>query len=222
MSFGVSPRMKLATLIALASVCGTLALGGGTAPAQTGYLACVKLKPPGKGLLRLPSRGSCRGNERGVFLNQTGPQGPAGTPGGPAGPQGIQGPMGPQGIQGPMGPQGIPGTNGTNGTPGTNGTNGTNGSPGVSGYVTASSTSVPQSDGSETQNVSCGTKTVLGGGYVIATTAPADSNKVFATSSFPLDANTWQVHAEVVDGSILTPDETWTVTAWATCATVAP
>jgi hypothetical protein len=202
MGSGASPRMvKLATLIALASVCGALALGGGTAPAQTGYLACVKLKPPGKGLLRLPSKGSCRGNERGIFLNQTGPQGPAGTPGGPAGPQGIQGPMGPQGIPG---------------------TNGTNGSPGVSGYTTASATSVPQLDGSETQNVSCGTKTVLGGGYVIATSAPADSNKVIATSSFPLAANTWQVHAEVVDGSTLTPAETWTVTAWATCATVAP
>jgi hypothetical protein len=184
--------VKLATLIAVGSVCGALALGGGTAPAQTGYLVCVKSKPPGKGQLRLPSKGSCRANERGIFLNQTGPQGPAGTPGGPPGPQGIQGPMGPQGI------------------------------PGVSGYTTASATSLPQSDGSETQDVTCDAKTVLGGGYVIATSAPADSNKVFATSSFPLNANTWRVHAEVVDGSILTPAETWTVTAWATCATVAP
>jgi Collagen triple helix repeat (20 copies) len=218
MSSGVSPRMvKLATLIALGSVCGAVALGGGTAPAQTGYLVCVKSKPPGKGLLRLPSKGSCRGSERGIFLNQAGPQGPAGTPGGPAGPQGIQGPMGPQGIQGPMGPQGIPGTNGTNGT---NGINGTDGSPGVSGYVTASATSLPQSDDSETQDVTCGSKTVLGGGYVIGTADGGDANKVVATSSFPLDANTWEVHAEVIGpGGLL---GTWTVTAYATCATVAP
>jgi hypothetical protein len=195
MSSGVSPRMvKLATLIALGSVCGAVAIGGGSAPAQTGFLACVKSKSPGKGLLRVPSKGSCRGNERGIFLNQTGPRGP-------------------QGIQGPIGPQGTPGTPGSPGSPG---------SPGVSGYTTASATSAPQSDGSETQDVTCGAKTVLGGGYVIATSAPGDSNKVFATSSFPLNANTWRVHAEVVDGSILTPTETWTVTAWATCATVAP
>ena len=197
MASGVSPRMvKLATLIALGSICGAVALGAGTAPAQTGYLVCVKLKSPGKGLLRLPSRGSCRANERGIFLNQTGPQGPAGTPGGPAGPQGIQGPIGPQGIPG------------------------TNGSPGVSGYVTASATSVPQSDGNETQVVSCGSKTVLGGGYVMGTAESGDANKVVATSSFPLNANTWEVHAEVVGpGGLL---GTWTVTAYATCATVAP
>src|SRR3954469_10646015 len=186
---GASPRMvKLVTLIALGGVVGAVTLGGSSAPAQTGFLVCVKSKKPGKGALRLPSGGSCRGNERGIFLNQTGPRGP-------------------QGVQGPIGPQGIPGTNG---------------SPGVSGYTTASATSVPQSDGTETQNVSCGTKTVLGGGYVIATSAPTDSNKVFATSSFPVNASTWQVKAEVVDGSTLTPLETWTVTAWATCATVAP
>jgi hypothetical protein len=183
--------VKLATLIAVGSVCGALALGAGTAPAQTGYLVCVKSKPPRKGQLRLPSKGSCRANERGIFLNQTGPQGPAGTPGGPPGPQGIQGPMGPQGI------------------------------PGVSGYVTASATSLPQSDGSETQDVSCGTKTVLGGGYVIGTADGGDANKVVATSSFPLNASTWEVHAEVIPPGSTGLVGTWTVTAYATCATVA-
>jgi hypothetical protein len=185
--------VKLATLIALVSVCAAVALGGGTAPAQTGYLVCVKLKPPGKGLLRLPNTGSCRANERGIFLNQTGPQGPAGTPGGPPGPQG------PQGIQGPIGPQGIPG---------------------ISDYETASATSEPQSDDNETQDVSCGSKTVLGGGYVMGTAEDDDANKVVATSSFPLDANTWEVHAEVIGPGGLVG--TWTVTAYATCATVAP
>jgi hypothetical protein len=189
--------VKLATLMAIGSVCGAVALGGGTAPAQTGYLVCVKLKAPGKGLLRLPSKGSCRASERGIFLNQSGPQGPAGTPGGPPGPQG------PQGIQGPIGPQGIPGTNG-----------------GVSGYATASATSEPQSDANETLDVICGSKTVLGGGYVIGTAEGDDANKVVATSSFPRDANTWEVHAEVIGPGAL--DGTWTVTAYATCATVAP
>jgi hypothetical protein len=162
---------------------------------------CVKQKNPGKGLMRLPSSGSCRGNERGVFLNQTGPQGPAGTPGGP---------------QGPPGSPGAPGSPGSPGSPGT---------PGVSGYVTVSNPSLPllTSVGTATQDASCGTKTVLGGGYQIQTSDPADTGKFVATSSFPLDANTWRVRADLVPGA--TPPNaagTWTLTASATCATVAP
>jgi hypothetical protein len=192
-------KTQLATLLALSAFCVFAVLQIGTAPAQTGgLLVCVKSKKPGKGLIRLPGKGSCRGDERGVFLNQTGPQGPPGTPGGPPGPQG------PQGQQGQQGPPGAPG------------------SPGVSGYTTASATSPPQSDASEPQDVSCGAKRVLGGGYVIGTSIPADSNKVIATASFPLNATTWEVRAEVVSGATLTALETWTVTAWATCATVSP
>jgi hypothetical protein len=55
---------------------------------------------------------------------------------------------------------------------------------------------------------------------VIDTTAAADAGKVFATASSPLNSSTWQVHAQVVAGATLAG--TWTVTAVATCATVAP
>jgi hypothetical protein len=190
-------KTQLATLLALSAFCLFAVLQIGSAPAQTGgLLVCVKSKKPGKGLIRLPGSGSCRGDERGVFLNQTGPQGPPGTPGGPPGPTG------------PPGPPGSPGSPG---------------SPGVSGYTRVSASSVvPLVSSSATQDVTCGTKTVLGGGYVIDTSDPADSDKVFATTSFPLNANTWEVHAEFVDGTALTPAATWTLTAWATCATVSP
>jgi hypothetical protein len=190
-------KTQLATLLALSAFCVFAVLQIGTAPAQTGgVLVCVKSKKPGKGLIRLPGKGSCRGDERGVFLNQTGPQGPPGTPGGPPGPQGAQGQQGQQGAPG------LPG------------------SPGVSGYTLASAGSLPQTDASETQDVSCGTKRVLGGGYDIGTSDPADSNKVIATRSFPLNATTWEVHAEVVFGATINPLGTWSVAAWATCATV--
>ena len=76
-------RTLLGALLALAAFCAFAALGSGSAPAQTGFLACVKLKNPGKGLLRLSNTGRCRGNERGILINQSGPRGPAGTPGGP-------------------------------------------------------------------------------------------------------------------------------------------
>jgi hypothetical protein len=195
-------KVQLAILIALGTLLGVLAFGGGTAPAQTGFLACVKTKKPGKGLLRLSSSGTCRGNERGILVNQTGPQGPAGTPGGPQGPQGIQG------------PPGVPGAPGAPGSPGTPG------SPGVSGYaISVPATSPAQAGAGFTQDVSCGTKTVLGGGFEIDTANAADDGKVFATSSFPLNSSTWEVHAQVVAGAILSG--TWTVTAVATCANVA-
>lgn len=197
-------KVQLAILIALGTLLGVLAFGGGTAPAQTGFLACVKLKKPGKGLLRMSNTGTCRGNERGVLVNQTGPQGPAGTPGGPQGPPGIQGP---------------PGSPGAPGAPGAPGTPGAPGDPGVSGYSRVPATSTPQSGGSATQDVTCGTKTVLGGGYDIGTVA-ADAARVIATSSFPLDDHTWRVQAQVL-GDPTTLTGTWTVTAWATCATVA-
>jgi hypothetical protein len=177
-------------LVVLGSLCVLGVYLTSRAPAQSGgILVCVKQKKPGKGLMRLPSSGSCRGNERGVFLNQTGPQGPAGTPGGPPGPPGSPG------------------------------------GPGVSGYTTASSLALPllTSVGTATQDASCGTKTVLGGGYQIVTSDAADTGKFVATSSFPLDANTWRVRADFVPGATA-PNlvGTWTLTAWATCATVAP
>jgi hypothetical protein len=178
---------KAAILFALGLFCLIAVLQAGPAPAQTGFLACVKLKKPNKGLIRVPLSGGCRSSERGILINQTGPQGPAGAPGGPVGPQG------PQGIQGPMGV-------------------------GVSGYATAVPVTSPvksATDTSDTETATCpaGTK-VLGGGYSIAA---ADPGGVVATASFPSGTGTWQVNAQVVAGFTLTG--TWTVTAYATCAT---
>ena len=105
-------RKKLAAAgLAGLGMATTLALiGPVSAPAQGGFLICAKSKKPNKGALRMPANGVCKSGERGLFVNQTGPQGPPGTPGGPEGPPGIQGPVGPQGPQGPQGPPGPTGT----------------------------------------------------------------------------------------------------------------
>ena len=126
----------LFALTALGVVCALALIGAGTAPGQTGFLVCAKAKKPDKGTLRMPSNGVCRGGERGLFLNQVGPQGPAGTPGGPQGPQGIQGPIGPTGpagLTGPPGVQGPPGATGSTGATGPQGPPGATGSTGATG-----------------------------------------------------------------------------------------
>ena len=94
-------RKKLAAAgLAGLGMATTLALiGPVSAPAQGGFLICAKTKKPDKGALRMPAKGFCKSGERGLFVNQTGPQGPPGTPGGPAGPPGIQGPAGPTGVR---------------------------------------------------------------------------------------------------------------------------
>jgi hypothetical protein len=149
---GVNRRkVLLPTLLALGILCAFVALSSGTAPAQTGFLACVQLKKPNKGLLRVPLSGSCRGQERGILINQTGPQGPAGTPGGPAGPQGpqgIQGPIGPQGPPGTgaQGPQGIQGIQGPKGDPGIQGIQGPKGDPGTPGAPCPNQTTITPAD----------------------------------------------------------------------------
>src|SRR5882757_9004965 len=133
---GVKTRkLVLPTLLALGLFCVVAVFFSSAAPAQTGFLACVKLKNPGKGVLRLPTAGSCRSNERGLFLNQEGPPGPAGTPGGPAGPQGPPGPQGPGGTgpQGPIGPQGPKGDKGDQGIQGIQGVKGDQGIQGTPG-----------------------------------------------------------------------------------------
>ena len=215
-------RLKVLSpaLLALGILCAFAALSSGTAPAQTGFLACIQLKKPNKGLVRVPLSGSCGGKERGILINQTGPQGPPGTPGGPQGPQGIQGPIGPQGIQGIQGIQGSPGSPGGQGIQGIQGIQGPPGPAGVSGFTSTSATAnLAETDLSATENVDCPVgKTVIGGGFSIGTTAGGDSNKVFGTSSFRLDGDTWQVHAEVVAGQAMT--DAWALTAYATCASV--
>ena len=133
-------RKKLAAAgLAGLGMATTLALiGPVSAPAQGGFLICAKSKKPNKGALRMPANGLCKSGERGLFVNQTGPQGPPGTPGGPQGPPGIQGPVGPQGPQGPQGPPGPTGTGsqgpqGPQGPPGPQGPQGPTGATGSQG-----------------------------------------------------------------------------------------
>ena len=207
----VENTVRRTVLAAAAALCLFAIVGHVTASAQSGFLACVKAKKPNKGLVRIPGGGSCRGNERGVLINETGPQGPAGTPGGPQGPPGIQGPIGEQGPPGPPGPQG---TIGPQGIPGP---------AGPTGYEVETASSAAQTDGSETLEVSCDVgdgKSVLGGGFGITTSVGSESNKVFGTASFPLDSDTWRASAEVTAGATVTG--TWTLSAWATCATASP
>ena len=105
-------RKKLAAAgLAGLGMATTLALiGPVSAPAQGGFLICAKSKKPNKGALRSPANGVCKSGERGLFVNQTGPQGPPGTPGGPQGPPGIQGPVGTDGRYGAGGPYGADGS----------------------------------------------------------------------------------------------------------------
>jgi hypothetical protein len=87
----------LIALCALGVVCLIVIASSGTAQSQQGTLVCVKQKKPRKGSVRIPFNGLCHGNERGMFLNATGPQG-------------ARGAQGPPGAPGPPGPPGPPGT----------------------------------------------------------------------------------------------------------------
>lgn len=115
------------------------------------------------------------------------------------------------------GPQGAPGTPG--GPPGPPGIQGIQGPPGPIAYERVSAPSSAQTDGSETKDVVCpGGKRVLGGGFDISTSDPLESDRVFGTASFAPDDFTWRVRAEVVEG-VTALTGTWTLTAWAACAT---
>jgi hypothetical protein len=63
-------------------------------------------------------------------------------------------------------------------------------------------------------------KSALGGGFDLTTSAADESTEVRATASFPLDSDAWRVCAEVVEGGVFAG--TWTVAAWAPCATASP
>jgi hypothetical protein len=180
-------KALLASLSALTALCLFVLIGIDTAPAQTNTLLCVKLNKPRKGSVRIPANQLCRGNERGLLLNASGPQGP-------------------QGLQG------IPGSPGAPGAPG-----------GLSGHeletVPATLQMTDLSSGNVDVNCDTG-KRVLGGGLEIVPADIGDANDIYVTASFPLDVDTWRVRAAVVPGASLAG--TWTVNAWATCATASP
>lgn len=140
---------------------------------------------------------------------QQGAQGPAGPPGpaGPVGPPGSQGSIGPRGPEGPQGPQGIQGIQGEQGPPG------------VAAVERVSATSMlTMNEDTKAASAVCpeGKRAIAGGAEVPEATA-----RVAIKASRPTDDGLgWQAVAiEVTD--IDDPLMTWTLTAWAVCATVA-
>jgi hypothetical protein len=160
-----------------------------------------------------------------------GPQGPQGDvgpqgPQGDAGPQGLQGPqgdIGPQGPQGDVGPQGPQGdvgpqgAQGATGPQGPQGATGPQGPAGVSGYESVIVTSATDSNSPKTATANCSVgKTIVGGGAAIGGAGLA-GGKIALTESRP-GSGSW------IASAMETANEanTWTVTAYALCATTSP
>lgn len=149
-----------------------------------------------------------------------GPQGPVGPTGlqGIQGPAGATGPIGPQGPAGPTGPPGIQGLTGATGPIGPIGLTGPQGPQGVSGWERVAS-DVPEATDEVTKSAtaSCPSgKVLIGGGYGISNTiAP-----VWVRLNGPdttTGAMAWSVVATRSSGS-----ETWTLRAFAICASAGP
>ena len=105
---------------ALVALTGSATLAGGASEIAAADDVITGCQKPGRGFLRIVRDASaCRGNERVVTWNMSGPAGPAGPMGpvGPAGPQGVPGQAGPAGPAGPQGPQGQAGPQGPQGPP---------------------------------------------------------------------------------------------------------
>ena len=172
-----------------------------------------------------------------ITMGVTGPQGPVG-PIGPIGPQGLVGPQGPQGVTGTVGSQGPQGQQGTTGPLGPIGATGSagpvgplgpigpqgpqgplgpQGPVGLSGHQIVSSAcqfATVKDNDILPCSVSCPAgKSVLGGGI---TTTGDDS--ILVTNSGPNGTTGWTVSGRKSNGV----GSNITVTAYATCATVAP
>jgi type VI protein secretion system component Hcp len=124
-----------------AGVGGLLLLGGAVAayaqlpPNPNVINACINNTTRA---VRIPSTGSCNGNETPISWNRQGPQGPQGLQGtnglnGLNGTNGLNGPQGPAGLAGPAGPAGAPGPAGPAGPAGPQGPAGPAGPPGSAG-----------------------------------------------------------------------------------------
>ncbi|HLG08763.1 MAG TPA: lamin tail domain-containing protein [Gaiellaceae bacterium] len=123
---------------ALVALTGSATLAGGASEIAADDDVITGCQKPGRGFLRIVRDASaCRGNERVVTWNMSGPAGPPG-PAGPAGPAGAAGPLGPMGPVGPAGPQGVPGQAGPAGPAGPQGPQGQAGPQGPQGPPLAS------------------------------------------------------------------------------------
>jgi hypothetical protein len=122
---------------------------------------------------------------------------------GPSGPQGASGPKGATGPRGPEGPIGQTGPDGIQGAPGVSGIE----------YRVSSGVSVPKGETVE-EDVSCGGKSVLGGG---SANFPYDSPARIVSSAPGTQNGTssgWTVQIHNEGGSAFTSF------AWAVCANV--
>ena len=197
------------------------------------YAGCYRKAGGSLRLVKASRR--CTRSERRVTWNQTGRRGVAGQDGarGSAGPAGAAGPMGLQGIQGvqgvsgpagPVGPQGPTGPAGPQGPIGPAGPQGPAG-PGVGGAAMVT-VRVPASGfdtvSPKVATASCGVgETAIGGGYEVqrGTLAESDLTKLATLYSKPVSGLTgWTANA--LEAS--TVGETWALSAYAICATVAP
>ncbi len=197
-------RMKvLLTVLGLSAVllaAGSIALATHTNPNE--LHACYKNN---NGQMRfVGDPATCLSSETAISWNQQGLPGPVGADGaqGPAGPQGNPGVDGNDGAQGPAGPQGDPGVNGNDGAPG------------LSGLVTVSVTENRTNSGAQAAIANCpaGKQVIGGGGYVSPINGP-----LALQVSRPF-GNGWEANAHTT----VVQNFSWSVTAYAICATVAP
>jgi hypothetical protein len=86
--------------------------------------------------------------------------------------------------------------------------------------VSATRTSIANPSAGFGQGVAatCSTGTLVGGGGTVTDTDPAPGNAVYLAQSNPTNATTWTVRGRV-GASALTGGATFTITAYAICAT---
>jgi len=117
----------------------------------------------------------------------------------------------------PPGPPGEIGPQGENGEKGDKGATGPSGPSGLAGLVRVSSSSPTDSEFTKSVPLTCaaGMRIVGGGAYI---TGAGRYDGVALLTSYPETDNTWRAEAYESDA---TPS-TWSLQAWALCATVAP
>ena len=151
-----------------------------------------------------------------------GPQGPKGDRGapGPAGPPGAQGPPGPTGPGGPAGPKGNPGEQGAQGI---QGVQGVQGPPGLSGLEIKTAQSTEAASASAiTFSAQCATgKKIIGGGAEITGAGKAKVALIASKPDQASDPQQWTATGQPIAGQTIGMADTWKLTVYAICATVA-
>jgi hypothetical protein len=124
-----------------------------------------------------------------------------------------------------LGAVGAPGVKGDKGARGDKGDKGDKGSPGVSGYQIVTVRGAPQSASGRFTVLSADCpagKKVIGGGAEISNTGAVYYDSVAVESSYPISETRWEAVAGVPNPPANINNGTYTLTAYAICATVAP